>query len=113
MGLMRIVGGSCASDAPGGAVASTTQAISPTTPRCRRLLSRWFALWAVPPRGVTALPACGGIALHGDVCVICLPMTTPSNGGNCIIRGATRRRHAEGRLLMLQNPHHYPRCHAR
>ena len=35
-------------------------------------------------------------------------MTAPSNGGNCTIRGATRRRHAEGRLLMLQNPHHYP-----
>ena len=42
----------------------------------------------------------------------CLPMTAPSNGGNCTIRGATRRRHAEGRLLMLQNPHHYPWCHA-
>ena len=24
----------------------------------------------------------------------------------------TRRRHAEGRLLMMQNPHHYPWCHA-
>ena len=28
----------------------------------------------------------------------------PPNGGICTIRGATRRRHAEGRLLMLQNP---------
>ena len=28
----------------------------------------------------------------------------PPDGGNCIIRGATRRRHAEGRLLMVQNP---------
>jgi len=36
--------------------------------------------------------------------VTCLPMTAPPNGGNCTIRGATRRRHAEGRLLMLQNP---------
>ena len=33
----------------------------------------------------------------------------PPNGGNCIIRGATRRRHAEGRLLMPQNPHRH-RC---
>ena len=32
----------------------------------------------------------------------------PANGGNCTIRDATRRRHAEGRLLMLQTPHHYP-----
>ena len=32
----------------------------------------------------------------------------PANGGNCTIRGATRRRHAVARLLMLQNPHHDP-----
>ena len=36
----------------------------------------------------------------------------PPNGGNCSIRAATRRRHAEGRLLMVQNPHHYPWCPA-
>ncbi|ERH26556.1 hypothetical protein HMPREF1980_01508 [Actinomyces sp. oral taxon 172 str. F0311] len=36
----------------------------------------------------------------------------PPNGGNCTNRGATRRRHAEARLLMLQNPHHDPRRHA-
>ena len=42
-----------------------------------------------------------GIALHGDRCVTCLPVASPSNGGNCTIRGATRRRHAEGRLLMV------------
>ena len=54
----------------------------------------------------------GGVALHVDPCVTCLPMTAPPNGGNCTIRGATRRRHAEGRFLMLQNPHHYPWCHA-
>jgi len=40
-------------------------------------------------------------------------VTSPTpNGGNCTIRGATRRRHADGRLLMLQNPHHYPWRHA-
>ena len=37
---------------------------------------------------------------------------TDSKRGNCTIRGTTRRRHAEGRLLMLQNPHHYPWRHA-
>ena len=125
MGLTRIVGGSCASDAPGGAVASTTQAISPTKPRCRRLLPRWFATWALHrpearPHYPEARPHCpeprphrhqmGGIALHGDPCVTCLPMTSPPNGGNCTIRGATRRRHAEGRLLMLQNPPSSPGC---
>ena len=36
----------------------------------------------------------------------------PPNGGNCTIRGATRRRHADRTLLILQNPHHYPRRHA-
>ena len=41
----------------------------------------------------------------------CFPMTPPPNGGNCTNRGATRRRHAEGRLLMLQNPHRQ-RCDA-
>ena len=30
-----------------GAVVPITQAISPTKPRCRRLLSRWFATWAL------------------------------------------------------------------
>ena len=32
--------------------------------------------------------------------------------GNCTIRGATRRRHAEAKLLMVQTPHHYPWCPA-
>ena len=29
----------------------------------------------------------------------------PPNGGNGVIRGTTRRRHAGSQLLMLQNPH--------
>ena len=29
----------------------------------------------------------------------------PPNGGNGVIRGTTRRRHAANQLLMLQNPH--------
>ena len=58
-------------------------------------LSAFFAevvctLGATPPRTATSPPA---------------------NGGNCTNRGATRRRHAEGRLLMLQNPHRQ-RCDA-
>ena len=40
----------------------------------------------------------------------CLPMTAPPNGGNCTIRGATRRRHADRTLLMLQNPPSSPGC---
>ena len=46
-------------------------------------------------------------------------MSPPPNGGIGVIRDSTRRRHAEGRLLMLQNPHRHwhgggretwPRC---
>ena len=80
--------------------------------------SRWSAPWA--PHTREPRPHCpeprphrqqtGGLALHGDPCVTCLPVTSPSNGGNCTIRGATRRRHAEGRLLMLQNPPSSPGC---
>ena len=33
----------------------------------------------------------------------------PPNGGNGVIRGVTRRRHAASHLLMLQNPHRH-RC---
>ena len=36
------------------------------------------------------------------------PPRTATSRGNCTIRGATRRRHAVARLLMLQNPHHDP-----
>ena len=32
------------------------------------------------------------------------PLRAPPNGGNCSIRGATRRRHADSGLLMVQNP---------
>ena len=32
----------------------------------------------------------------------------PPNGGNGVIRGTTRRRHAANQLLMLQNPHRQP-----
>ena len=57
------------------------------------------------PRGAASLTASGGgVAPYGDPCVTCSPVTSSPNGGNCTIRGATRRRHAEGRLLMLQNP---------
>ena len=34
----------------------------------------------------------------------------PVNGGNCTIRGATRRRHADRTLLILQNPPSSPGC---
>ena len=55
-------------------------------------------------RPTSRAPPNGRIALHEAPGAACLPMTPPANGGNCTIRGATRRRHAEERLLMVQNP---------
>ena len=52
----------------------------------------------------------GGVALHEDPCATCLPVTSPPNGGNCTIRGATRRRHTDRTLLILQNPPSSPGC---
>ena len=48
---------------------------------------------ASPPRTATSPPRTA--------------ISLPANGGNCSIRGATRRRHADRMLLMLQNPHRY------
>ena len=101
-GCGGVAGVNCVPESP---ASQSIWAISPTTPRCRGLLPRWFATW--PPHTREPRPhrhQAGGVALHGDPCVTCLSMTSPSNGGNCTIRGATRRRHAEGRLLMLQTP---------
>jgi len=76
-------------------------------------LSAFFAevvctLGATPPRTTTSPPR---TAISPPRTVTSPPRTAtepPANGGNCTIRGATRRRHAVARLLMLQNPHHYP-----
>ncbi len=108
-GLTRMFSGSCASDTPGQAPLCPQR--RPSRPRhpvvgvCYRGGLRRGRRRPEPrPHRQQAW----GIALHVDPCVTCLPVTSPPNGGNCTIRGATRRRHAEGRLLMLQNPHHYP-----
>ena len=66
-------------------------------------LSAFFAevvctLGATPPQTATSPPRTS--------------TSPPPHGGNCTIRATTRRRHAEGMLLMVQNPHHCPWCHA-
>ena len=71
---------------------------------------RWYARGRRCPEPRPHRHQMGGVAPYGDPCVTCLPVTSPPNGGNCTIRGATRRRHAEGRLLMLQNPPSSPGC---
>ena len=40
------------------------------------------------------------------------PSYPDMTGGNCTNRGATRRRHADRMLLMVQNPHRHPWRHA-
>ena len=67
-----------------GTVVSKTQPASAATPRCQCFSPRWSAIWA-PHRPEPR---------HHH----------RPTGGICTIRGATRRRHAEGRLLMLQTP---------
>ena len=124
MGLTRIVSGSRVTH-QGRRCVHTAGNLAHDTPLSAFVTEVVCDLGAAPSRGATSLPRTvtslprgaaslprtaasppsnGGIALHGDPCVTCLPMTSPPNGGNCTIRGATRRRHAEGRLLMLQNP---------
>ena len=61
----------------------TTRTSSPTPPLLAFFAEGVCDAGASPPRTATS---------------------PPPNGGNCTIRGATRRRHAVARLLMLQNP---------
>ena len=83
------IAGSRASDARGQASLCSQRHRPPRPhPHCQRFSPRGSAMQA-PHRPRTAT-------------------SPPPNGGNCTIRGATRRRHAVARLLMLQNPHHYP-----
>ena len=80
-----------------GTVVPKTQTTSSATAHFQRFSPRWSAMWA--PHRLKPRPHCleprrhrhpmRGIALHG---------------------GSTRRRHAPGRLRVVQNPHHYPWC---
>ena len=69
------------------------------------------------PRGAASLPrTAASLTASGGSCAVRGPVRDLPAGdiatkrGNCTIRGATRRRHAEGRLLMLQNPPSSPGC---
>ena len=93
-----------------GAIAPTTQTTSPTTPHCRRLLPRWFATWAALPRGVTSPPPNGGSCAARAPLHVLPADNVATKRGNCTIRGATRRRHADRTLLMLQTPPSTPGC---
>ena len=67
------------------------------------LVANGSAFWRLHPTRTTAAP--GGIASleprHAGAPVCHLDY----DGGNCTIRAATRRGHAERKLLMVQNPH--------
>ena len=79
-----------------GSHASSTPRQTPVCPKRR------------PPRPqqpVFSLFRRGGLHFGHHTAVI--PGLTPPNGGNCTIRRTTRRRHALGRLRVVQNPHHH------
>ena len=80
-------------------VLPTTQTTSPIRAHCRRLSPSLSAMWV--PRRPEPRPHRPEPRPHRR-----------QTGGNCIIRATTRRRHADRMLLMVQNPHHYPWCHA-
>ena len=63
---------------------------------------------ATPPRSATSPPRTATSPSRTATEPSRTATSPLANGGNCTIRGATRRRHAEARLLMVQNPHHYP-----
>ena len=66
-----------------------------------------------PSRTSTSPPPNGGnCAVRGARSSSAHVEGVTKRGGNCTNRATTLRRHAEARLLMLQNPHHYPWCHA-
>ena len=64
-GCGGVAGVNCVPESP---ASQSIWAISPTTPRCRGLLPRWFATWAALPRGVTSPTVnCGNCAARGPV----------------------------------------------
>ena len=70
--------------------------------RRQNQVPRWLRLgeaWA-------GLAVCGAFGLFSR---FYLGSSGGCNGGNCSIRGATRRRHAAGRPRVVQNPH-FARC---
>ena len=83
----------CELHATPGTVVPNTHRLSRNSP-VSTFSPRWSAIWA--PHHPESRPQ----ARNRDL--------TTTNRGICIIRGATRRRHAERRLQMLQNPHYCP-----
>ena len=93
-GLTRIFSGSRASYTPLRALLCPTRTpAQPQQPNFNVFTEAVCDVGATPTRIATSSPR--------------TKISPPQNGGICAIRGATRRRHAERRLQMLQNPHHY------
>ena len=102
---VHVQGFVCERHTPRDTLVPKTQTTSPTTARFHRILPRWSALWA--PHRLTSRPhhrQSEGIALHEGHHSPLVRASRPPNGGIGIIRGVTRRRHADSQLLMLQTP---------
>ena len=77
-----------------GSRASSTPRLTPNPPKCRPIPPKAPIFGCFHPMG-----------LHfGHHTTSHRGLTTTKRGGNCIIRGATHRRHAASQLLMVQNP---------
>ena len=103
---VHVQGFVCERHTPRDTLVPKTQTTSPTTARFQHFSPRWSALWA--PHRLTSRPhhrQSGGIALHEGHHSPLVRASRPPNGGIGIIRGVTRRRHADSQPLILQNPH--------
>ena len=87
---------------------------TPTCPVCGRTCGRTHGLeWTLGVRGVVrrgALATCVPRRARGRHTAPNRDLTATKRG-NCTNRGATRRRHADRMLLMVQNPHRQPEIH--
>ena len=96
-----------------GSRASSTRGQASLCPQCR--LPRPRHPGQLAPLSAFVAAVAGDVGAHA---ALNLDLTVPdrdltaSKRGNCSNRGATRRRHADRMLLMVQNPHHYPWYHA-
>ena len=108
---VHVQGFVCERHTPRDTLVPKTQTTSPTTARFQHFSPRWSALWA--PHRLTSRPhhrQSGGIALHEGHHSPLVRASRPPNGGIGIIRGVTRRRHADSQPLMLQTPTDTTQC---
>ena len=96
----------CERHAKSGAVAPKSQATLPATAHCRRLLPRWFATWAAPPRGATSLPRTVTSLPRGATSLPRGAASLTASGGSCAVRGLVRDVPADDIVTKRGELHH-------